>query len=176
MALKKAREAAIANIVLVMGLLAVGRAGEAGLASWDAAWWCGEMEAVVFDWPELNTGEFDPMNFFNDAKDFSLDFYILMCFHYSCGGGVITDEESANCAFPSLAQRPNSVNKYTTDKMKVAAAGVEELKAYLEFIAATSCRSGAAITILEHPEGTLLYMVMMFCKYILFYILSANLR
>jgi hypothetical protein len=72
---------------MVTPFLAIGRSGEAGLASYDLACWDTVLECLYIEWQELKTCQQKPMNFFPDYEYFELDYYHSMACYFVTGAG-----------------------------------------------------------------------------------------
>ena len=96
--------------------LAVGRAGEVALSSWNSVSWDYEQNNLIMDWKELKTGDTDKMNFFVDAETKLTDFYHSLSCYLILGGGnsTLTAASDANWMIPDLARNQETASTVMT--------------------------------------------------------------
>ena len=118
------------RIVLLLTFLAIGRAGEAGIASWNATKWVFEEGGYLYmDWSEKKVGAQKPMSFFCDASSYELCLWHSFACYFVVGGGQHAvssiDASSACWIFPFLAKlaspaaQLNRYLKFVYDQGKV---------------------------------------------------------
>jgi hypothetical protein len=100
------------RVALVTNYLAIGRAGEVGLASFALSHWSTVYECANMYWQEQKRGKQVPLNFFPDIDCMELDFYNAMGHYFIVGGDSSSvTSEPETWIFPYL--RANAASKVT---------------------------------------------------------------
>jgi hypothetical protein len=86
---------------IVTHFLAVGRAVETGLMTYNTSYWSEIFNAIMFNWMELKTARQKLMGFLNDQISYKFDYFNAHFFYLITGEGATKSKEQF--VFPSLA-------------------------------------------------------------------------
>ena len=91
------------RFILLTMWLAVGRATEVGLSSWNSAYWSTIHNSLFLNWMELKVSRQKIMNFSNDANSYKLDWFFAGFMYFVSGRGIAGPDDKAQFIFPKLA-------------------------------------------------------------------------
>jgi hypothetical protein len=137
--------------------MAVGRASEVALSSWNGAYWSELQQGLVMNWFEIKTLQQKYMSFINDYKSYHLDIMHTMFFYFASGLDIADHSDRAQHIFPSLGR--GKEGKASTDITDFIRRFYEIVPGVLADSSSKDLRYGPTTLMWLHPQGRLRHIV-----------------